>query len=209
MTAEVRVLAQGFYGWRVVGGAFALAMFGWGLGFYGPPVYLHAVHEARGWPLAFISAAVTLHFLAGALVAANLPMRHRRWGLPAVTKAGALALVLGVLGWASVSAPWQLLVVALVSGAGWAITSAAAINAIVSPWFVRARPAALGMAYNGASIGGVVFSPLWVAAVPDCGGCDRAGDDHHRLGARRHGVRAHAAADAAHARWRRARYAGH
>jgi MFS family permease len=165
MTAEARVLAQGFYGWRVVGGAFALAMFGWGLGFYGPPVYLHAVHEARGWPLAFISAAVTLHFLAGALVAANLPTLHRRYGLPAVTKAGALALVLGVVGWATVTTPWQLLAAALVSGAGWAITSAAAINAIVSPWFVRARPAALGMAYNGASIGGVVFSPLWVAAV--------------------------------------------
>ena len=42
---------------------------------------------------------------------------------------------------------------------------AAAINAIVSPWFVRTRPAALSMAYNGASIGGVIFSPLWVAAI--------------------------------------------
>ena len=165
MTAEARVLAQRFYGWRVVGGAFVLAMFGWGLGFYGPPIYLHAVQEARGWPLALISAAVTLHFLTGALVAANLPQLHRLCGLPAVTKAGALALVLGVLGWAVVTSPWQLLVAALVSGAGWAITSAAAINAIVSPWFVRARPSALGMAYNGASIGGVVFSPLWVAAV--------------------------------------------
>jgi hypothetical protein len=43
--------------------------------------------------------------------------------------------------------------------------SAAAVNAIVSPWFIRARPAALGMAYNGGSIGGIVFSPLWVAAI--------------------------------------------
>jgi hypothetical protein len=37
-----------FYGWRVVGAAFVLAVFGWGLGFYGPPVYLHAVRETRG-----------------------------------------------------------------------------------------------------------------------------------------------------------------
>jgi hypothetical protein len=43
--------------------------------------------------------------------------------------------------------------------------SAAAMNAIVSPWFARARPAALGMAYNGGSIGGMIFSPLWVAAI--------------------------------------------
>ena len=42
---------------------------------------------------------------------------------------------------------------------------AAAINAAVSPWFVRRRPAALSMAYNGASVGGVVFSPLWVVAI--------------------------------------------
>jgi hypothetical protein len=31
--------------------------------------------------------------------------------------------------------------------------------------FVRTRPAALAMAYNGGSIGGVIFSPLWVLAV--------------------------------------------
>ena len=41
----------GFYGWQVVGAAFVLAFFGWGLGFYGPPVYLHAVREARGFSL--------------------------------------------------------------------------------------------------------------------------------------------------------------
>ena len=61
--------------------------------------------------------------------------------------------------------PWQLLVASALSGAGWGAMSAAAINSIVSPWFVRARPAALGMAYNGGSIGGVIFSPLWVAAI--------------------------------------------
>jgi MFS transporter len=36
---------------------------------------------------------------------------------------------------------------------------------IVSPWFMRERPAALSFAYNGGSIGGVVFSPLWVTAI--------------------------------------------
>jgi hypothetical protein len=159
------VQSRGFYGWRVVAGALVLAVFGWGVGFYGPPVFLHAVEAARGWSLALISTAVTLHFLTGALVAANLPLLHRCYGLPNVTKAGAFAMALGILGWACVTAPWLLLVAALVSGAGWAVMSAAAINAIVSPWFERARPAALGMAYNGGSVGGVVFSPLWVAAI--------------------------------------------
>ena len=35
---------------------------------------------------------------------------------------------------------------------------------------VRAcAPAALGMAYNGGSVGGIILSPLWVAAISGCG----------------------------------------
>ncbi len=157
------------YGWRIVAAAFVLAMFGWGLGFYGPPVYLHAVREARGWPVAFVSTAVTVHFLAGAIAVANLPAVYRRYGVAIITKFGALALALGVIGWAVAAAPWQLLAATLLSGIGWAATGAAALNAIVSPWFTRQRPAALSMAYNGASIGGVVFSPLWVVAISQFG----------------------------------------
>ena len=163
MTTRMR--AGTFYGWRVVGGAFVLAAFGWGVGFYGPPVYLSVVHETRGWPLALVSTAVTVQFLAGAITGANLPALYGRFGASTVTKAGALSLAVGVCGWAMASAPWQLFVASLLGGAGWGTMSAVAVNAIVSPWFVRTRPAALAMAYNGGSIGGVIFSPLWVAAI--------------------------------------------
>lgn len=158
-------MQEKFFGWRVAAGAFVLAVFGWGLGFYGPPVYLHAVQEERQWSVVLVSTAVTVHFLVGAVVVANLPALYRRFGLPRVTKAGAVLLALGVVGWAVARDPWQLLGATLLSGAGWVAMGAAAVNAIVAPWFVARRPAALSMAYNGASIGGVVFSPMWVAAI--------------------------------------------
>ena len=154
-----------FFGRRVVAAAFVLAVFGWGLGFYGPPVYLQSVREARDWSVVLVSSAVTLHFLVGAIVVANLPTLYRRFGLPSVTKTGAVLLAFGVLGWALAREPWQLLLATFLSGAGWVAMGAAAVNAIVAPWYALRRPAALSMAYNGASIGGVVFSPLWVAAI--------------------------------------------
>jgi hypothetical protein len=160
---------RAFYGWRVVAAAFVLAVFGWGVGFYGPPVFLHAVREARGWSLALVSAAVTAHFLVGAIAVANLPGLHRRFGVASVTKGGAVALGLGVFGWALAASPWQLFAATILSGTGWATMGAAGVNAVVSPWFVRRRTAALAMAYNGASIGGAVFSPLWVAAIASLG----------------------------------------
>jgi hypothetical protein len=119
--------------------------------------------------VSIVSGAITAHFLLGAAAVANLAALHRRFGLVAVTRAGALLTALGLLGWAFAAAPWQLFLVAPVSGTGWALTSGAALNVMVSPWFARLRPAALGMAFNGASMGGVIFSPLWVALIAGMG----------------------------------------
>lgn len=158
-----------FFGWKVLTATFTLAIFGWGVGFYGPPVFLHAVVQRTGWSVALVSGAVTLHFLAGTVVVANLPRLYRRAGIPQTTFGGAVLLALGVAGWSLATAPWQLYAAAVLSGMGWVALGAAAVNALIAPWFVRRRPAALGMAYNGASVGGIVFSPLWVFLIAQVG----------------------------------------
>jgi hypothetical protein len=140
-------------------------MFGWGVVFYGPSVFLNALRVGRGWPVSVISSAITCHFLLSAIIVARLPALHRRFGLAAVTRAGAVAAALGMLCWALAFEPWQLFPAALVSGAGWAMTSAAAINAMVAPWFYRRRPVAMSMALNGSSVGGAVFAPLWAVLI--------------------------------------------
>ncbi|TKA94247.1 MFS transporter, partial [Cereibacter changlensis] len=76
---------------------------------------------------------------------------------------------IGIAGWALAAEPWQLFVAALASGSGWVTMGAAAVNALIAPWFNLRRPAALGMAYNGASLGGVIFSPLWIALIAGIG----------------------------------------
>jgi MFS family permease len=123
------------------------------------------LEHTRGWSIGLVSAAVTAHFLVGALCVANMPAIYRRFGVSAVTKASTVCVAIGVAGWANAQAPWQLFIATIFSGFGWAGTGALAINMMISPWFNRRRPAALSTAYNGASIGGVVFSPLWVALI--------------------------------------------
>lgn len=154
-----------FFGWHVMWAAFVVAVFGWGIGFYGPPVFLHTLHETRGWSLSLISTAVTTHYLLGAFVVANMPAVYRKFGLARTTKASAVCLALGVLGWSLAASPWQLFLATVLSGIGWAGTGAVAINMMMAPWFDRHRPKALSMAYNGASIGGVLMTPIWVALI--------------------------------------------
>ncbi len=160
---------RAFYGTTVVRAAFVLAIFGWGVGFYSPAIFLHAVLARTGWALPLVSAAVTFHFLFGAGVVACLPRIHARLGVAATTAAGVAALAVGLVGWALAAQPWQLFAAAMLTGGGWVTMGAAGINAILSPWFVGGRPMALAKAYNGASLGGVIFSPLWGALIAAMG----------------------------------------
>lgn len=169
MLAPLLPARRAFFGTWVVRAAFLLAVFGWGVGLYGPPIFLHAVVERTGWPLVLVSSAVTAHFLFGAFLVVNLPRAYRRFGVPATMVAGACITALGVMGWAAAQSPWQLFAAALASGGGWVAMGAVSVNAAIARWYERARPIALATAYNGASIGGVVFSPLWVALIARVG----------------------------------------
>ncbi|WP_426143291.1 MFS transporter [Pseudomonas sp. DWP3-1-2] len=163
------MLQTPFFGRKVVAAAFVLAMFGWGIGFYGPPIFMYAVIERTGWSVQLCSAAVTVHFLAGTLVVVNLPRLYRLVGVARITVSGALLLSVGVYGWSIATQPYQLFIAAMLSGFGWVTLGAAAVNSIIAPWYVVKRPAALAMAYNGASMGGVVFSSVWVALISAMG----------------------------------------
>lgn len=151
--------------WKVVWVAFIVAVFGWGIGFYGPAVYLSTLHATRGWSIAVLSTAVTAHYLLSAGLIAGLPDAYRRFGVGTVTIAGATLAGAGAVAWANAQQLWQLVPAVMLSGAGWAATSGAALNAMVAPWFDRDRPKAIGMAFNGASIGGILFAPLWMELI--------------------------------------------
>ena len=77
-----------FFGWRVAWAAFVVGIFGWGVGFYGPPVFLHAVVERTGWSITLVSSAVTVHFLCGAIFVANSSLVYERFGIAKVTFTG-------------------------------------------------------------------------------------------------------------------------
>ncbi|WP_316200446.1 MULTISPECIES: MFS transporter [unclassified Bradyrhizobium] len=145
---------QHFVGWSVAWAAFTLAVLAWGIGFYGPSVFLPTLHSSRGWSISEISAAITFHFVLSALLVAYLPDIHRRIGIAGTTLGGALLMAIGLIGWSRSWEPWQLFLAAIPSAGGWAATSGAALNAIVARWFERDRPKAMSLAFNGASVGG-------------------------------------------------------
>ena len=158
-----------FHGWKVVAAAFVVALFGWGLGFYGPGIYLAALTETRDWDIAAIASAITFYYLVGATITIYAGDLFERFGPRIVVTAGAVAMTVGVTGLAAVSAPWMVFAAFLVMGLGWACMGGAAINLIVAPWFERKRGLAISLALNGASCGGVVIAPVLIFLIAQFG----------------------------------------
>jgi MFS family permease len=128
-----------FFGWKVVAASFLIAVFAWGLGFYGPSIYVNELVRTRGWPVAAVSGAVTFHFLFSAALVIGLADAQSRLGIVAVTRLGVIAFGLGVIGWAFAAEIWQLYLAAALTGVGWACLSGAAINSSGSRPSARSR----------------------------------------------------------------------
>lgn len=148
--------------WPMVFACFCTGVVAWGLGFYGPGIYLAELQRLHHWPSGLISAATTTYYLASA---ALLPLVHNavaRLGPRAVLGGGAMILALGVSLIARVEAPWQLFAAYLVVSIGWVCTSSVAISTVVALWFDRRRGLAVSLALNGASVAGFTVAPLMV-----------------------------------------------
>ena len=157
--------ARYFYGWNVVGATFAMALFSFGLGFYGLTVYLATLQRLHGWSASAVSAPVTVYYVAGALLTAVIGDVYERLGPRVVVAAGAVAMAAGVAALGVVTQPWQLYPAFLVMSVGWGSMSGAAINIILAPWFERRRGLAVSIAFNGATLGGVCIAPALIPLI--------------------------------------------
>ena len=158
-----------YHGWRIVAVCFLVAIFGWGLCFYGQSVFLAELHRIHGWPTSLISTATTFFYLFSAVLVAFVGDAMRRFGSRACLVAGVCCLALSTAALGRIDAPWQLYAVYVLMAFGWAGTSLGAITNTLGLWFTARRGMAISLALNGASCGGVFGVPVLVAIIKSLG----------------------------------------
>ena len=158
-----------YHGWKVVGGAFLIAVFGWGFGFYGIGVFLATLVEQHGWTTGSVASAVTVLYLVGAALIAFAASGFERFGPRRVVLIAMVAMGAAAVALTRITQPWQLYLVFPLMAVGWAGMSGAALNIIVAPWFERRRGLAISIAFNGAAVGGALLVPALVFLIDRIG----------------------------------------
>ncbi|MGH7386128.1 MAG: MFS transporter [Candidatus Rokuibacteriota bacterium] len=158
-----------FYGWNVLAATFVMAMFSFGLGFYGLTVYLAALQRLHGWSGSAVSVPVTVYYVSGALLSAVIGDLYQRLGPRTVVAVGSVAMAGGLALLGGVTQPWQLYPVFFLMSLGWGAMSGAAINIILAPWWERRRGFVVSLAFNGAALGGVTITPALIPLISALG----------------------------------------
>ena len=158
-----------YRGWRVVLACFLMAMFLFGLALYGHGVYLAELQRLNGWPASLISGASTLSLVLCNMLAAFTNELVARFGLKRLVLLGLLSLAASVALLAFAASPWQLYAAFALMALGWIGMGTVVSATVVSLWFERRRGFAISIAFTGASVGGVVITPLLVFLVERIG----------------------------------------
>jgi hypothetical protein len=133
-----------YAGWRVVIACFAMTFFGFGFGFYGLSIYLAALTirdgtDAPRIAVSTVSAAVTIYYLAAAVIMVFVSDLIARLGPRLFAAIGAVMMGLSLFLVAHIRSVSDLFVAYLAMAPAFAmLTNAAAAN-IVGLWFTQKR----------------------------------------------------------------------
>lgn len=162
-----------FYGWYIAVGCACLMFVGVGVGYYGLPIMLRPLKEEHGWSTTAVSWAPAIYFTVSGITSAfigpyidkNGPTRYMVVGTVA---SGISAAFIGL-----VNELWQLYLVYFVFAIAFGMSSAIAVNAIMTRWFVRKRALAMSISSTGISLGGMILAPV-ASALVEAGGLELA-----------------------------------
>ncbi len=162
--------AQAFYGWRLLGAFWLIAVINLAFPAYGSAVLNAAMATELGFDRQALGTMVAVYLamsgLPGPLVAASVNRLGVRWTLVI----GSAFVIAGSVMLATIVNTVVLAVVAfgLIVGIGVATGAIIAAQAGVARWFVRRRALAFSILYSAGAIGGFVAPPI-LSAIASAG----------------------------------------
>ena len=155
-----------FRGWLVLAGLFITMAVTSGLGFYAQGVVLDALVVEQGFSVSVAGAGTGIFFATSGIAGYFAGGLLSKFDARLVMTIGSLIGATGLALLGQVRNETQMVIVMIIFGIGFALTSLVPGSTIVTRWFVRKRSVALSIASSGLSLGGIAITPV-IATIID------------------------------------------
>ncbi|GIJ48683.1 MFS transporter [Virgisporangium aliadipatigenens] len=135
-----------------------------------PSVLIRPLHDEFGWPLATISAAVSINLILFGLTAPFAAALMERFGIRRVVVFAVTLVALGSGLTVFMNASWQLLLCwGVLVGLGTGSMAMAFVATVTGKWFVEKRGLVTGVLTAGGATGQLIFLPGLAALTEHAG----------------------------------------
>lgn len=148
------------YGWFIVGAAFLIMAAGWGILYNCSSLFIEPISSDLGFSRSQINATMTIRAASQMVISLLAGKIFRRFDLIRLMKTASLVLVLSFFMYSLATPLWIFYLIALVSSVALTLISILPLSIILSNWFDQGRGTALGIAFMGSGVGGMIFSAL-------------------------------------------------
>ncbi len=152
-----------YYGWKVLAALFVAGFLVYGGGLYSFVLFVTPLTEEFGWSRAATGGIVSAFWLSAPLLLVG-GLAMRRFGVTRMLAAGIIIEALCVLLLAGVSTLPQMILLRAAMGFG-KIMFAVTIPVTIATWFSRRFGLALGIAWAGWHIGGMLLAPVTASII--------------------------------------------
>lgn len=145
-----------FYGWWIVGAGIGIQVLLTGLMMQAFGVYVSVLQADFGWSKTALSAAFSMQRVESGILGPIQGWMLTRFGPRKVMRVGILMFGVGFLFFSRIDSLVEFYAVFLVMAVGASLGGFMAVITALVNWFDRKRSTAMGIAYTGLSIGGLI-----------------------------------------------------
>ena len=149
-----------FYGWYVVAGALLIMFMIGGIAWNCVSVFIKPVCADLGFTRQAMSMNTTITSIIGMCISLSWGYILKHFSLKKLMRLAAFGLPLGYVGYSFCSEIWMFYACSVLVGLSLCLVMNLPLSIIISNWFEEKRGQAMGIAFMGSGIGGMLFIPV-------------------------------------------------
>lgn len=155
------------YGWVIVGAVFLIMAAAWGIVYNCSSLFIDPISDELGFSRSQINATMTIRAACQMGVSLFAGKIFKRFDIKGVMKVASIVLVVSFFTFSFAVSLWSFYLITFISSISITLIAIIPLSIIISNWFDEKKGTALGIAFMGSGVGGMVFSSLtgiWIEA---------------------------------------------
>ena len=158
-----------FYGWIVVIAIFLILAVGWGITFNSSSIFISPIEKDLGFTRSQMLNAVTIRGIVKTLIAFYSGWIFSKYNIKRVMEISTIVLCISYFSMSFMTSIIQYYILISIQAACIMLCGFVPLSIIINNWFFEKNAIALGFAFMGTGIGGMIFNLVGGRLIPQIG----------------------------------------